>query len=83
LEEERRMLQRWSFPYHALKTFIMNKVDTQQRLRELREWMKLHSLQAYWIPSEDAHQVSKVASFFHTLMLFSHNKMYIVGIWPA
>lgn len=38
----------------------MAKVDTTERLRELRELMKLHSLQAYLIPSEDAHQVRKM-----------------------
>jgi hypothetical protein len=36
----------------------MVKVNTTQRLHDLRELMKVHSLQAYWVPSEDAHQVS-------------------------
>jgi len=41
---------------NSIKNNKMNKIDTTERLKKLRELMKKRDIQAYIIPSEDAHQ---------------------------
>jgi Xaa-Pro aminopeptidase len=55
-------------PYQSIKFYTtqkennikntkkMNQIDTTERLHKLRDLMKKHDIQAYIIPSEDAHQ---------------------------